>query len=319
MKIFRLLTILLTAALTFQACSSDDEDTPSANTNANKNDVTRHPDAGRMEFPRLKENNSVLIVHRSQGEVNYCVEWDYNMKSQRWSCYTLLAKNLSGKDPITGRNVTRYYGFPQYPLDPDLPLNYYLDRPSEDYTINDYFSGSGFDHGHICPSADRLNSNEANYQTFFLTNMQPQIKRFNGSENGYDGTSLWLAMENKVRSWTPRNSTDTLYVCRGGTIGNVTLNGQTTSGIMTLINSKLVVPKYFFSAVLLKNSLGYRALAFWFEHSNQYVPSNASLADYAISIDELEERTGIDFFCNLPDDVEAKVENNLAVNAWGLK
>jgi len=319
MKPLRLFIFILAMPLLFQACSSDDEETSSANANANKNDIVRYPDAGRLEFPHLKKNNSVLIVHRDRGEVNYCVEWDYVLKSQRWSCYTLLSKHLSGKDPATGRNVSRYYGFPQYPLDPDLPLNYYLDRPSEDYSVNDYFSGSGFDHGHICPSADRLNTKESNYQTFFLTNMQPQIKKFNGSDNNYTGTSLWLAMENKVRSWAPRNGTDTLYVCKGGTIDDVTLNGQTVSGVMTRIGGKLIVPKYFFAAVLLKNSIGYRALAFWFEHSNKDIPANASLADYAISIDELEERTGIDFFCNLPDDVEAKAERSLAVNAWGLK
>ena len=40
--------------------------------------------------------------------------------------------------------------------------------------------------------------------------------------------------------------------------------------------------------------------------------------DYAISIDELEERTGIDFFCNLPDDIENVVEANATPKAWGF-
>ena len=45
----------------------------------------------------------------------------------------------------------------------------------------------------------------------------------------------------------------------------------------------------------------------------------ANLGDYAISIDELEKRTGIDFFCNLPDDIEDYVESSLNLEFWHLK
>ena len=68
---------------------------------------------------------------------------------------------------------------------------------------------------------------------------------------------------------------------------------------------------------LYKNDNGYRALAFWFEHTNNDIPSSARLSDYVISIDELEEKTGIDFFCNLPDDIENQKESNVALSAWG--
>ena len=73
-------------------------------------------------------------------------------------------------------------------------------------------------------------------------------------------------------------------------------------------------------AVLAKNAQGYKAMAFWIEHLNSY-PSNAKVANYVINVRELEQKTGIDFFCNLPDDVEETVET-LAVDAvkraWGL-
>ena len=52
----------------------------------------------------------------------------------------------------------------------------------------------------------------------------------------------------------------------------------------------------------------YHAFGFWTEHLNSYVPSNTDLKQYALSISELEKKTGMDFFCNLPDNIENEVE-----------
>ena len=62
----------------------------------------------------------------------------------------------------------------------------------------------------------------------------------------------------------------------------------------------------------------YHAIAFWTLHEDAS-DTNKNYGDYAITIDELEKRTGIDFFCNLPDDIEQNVESSYAPNAWGLK
>lgn len=70
-------------------------------------------------------------------------------------------------------------------------------------------------------------------------------------------------------------------------------------------------------ACLLKNSMGYRAIAFWAEQKDEWKTYD-DLADYAITIDELERKTGIDFFCNLPDKTENEVEKKIVLNVWGL-
>lgn len=299
MKFVRLL-YLLAVPLILTACGSDDkeEDDAVIETNSNQNSTVSCPEANRLEFPHLKGGNNLVIVHKTDYNtvVNYSVEWDCDKKSQRWSCYEMNKANMTA-------STSRYYGNPQYPLDPDLPLNDYLDRPSEDYLIGDYFWGTGFDHGHICPSADRLYSSEANYQTFYLTNMQPQYNVFNAG--------LWAIMEKQVRTWATSKGTEALYVCKGGTIDD-------ESNILKRLSNKLIVPKYFFMALLLKNAQGYRAIAFWCENEN-VDRTNDSLTKYAISIDELEKRTGIDFFCNLPDQTEHKVEQSYAANVWGLR
>ncbi|MCI1732191.1 MAG: DNA/RNA non-specific endonuclease [Prevotella sp.] len=160
-----------------------------------------------------------------------------------------------------------------------------------------------YERGHICASEDRVYSKDANEQTFYMTNMQPQVGNLN--------EKIWSDMEAKVRGWA--SNADTLYVCKGGTIdSNDKIIDQTKSGF--------IVPRYFFMAVLAKNSLGYKAMGFWIEHLDVDQRSKG-VTSFVVNIDDLEQKTGIDFFCNLPDDVESKVEG-LSVDkvkiAWGL-
>ena len=287
----RLCFILLAATL-MAACSSDDDKPDTGNTvaNVNRNDASKEPALQRLEFPKVKGGNSRVIIHACNDEfgINYSVEWDTQKRSQRWSCYQMTASNRASK-------TSRYYSDTnQYPYDPNLGVN--------DYFSYDPFRGSGYDHGHICPSADRLYSKDANYQTFYLTNMQPQRHIFNAG--------IWEVMEGKLRSWIHQSSNikDTLFVCKGGTIDAVETAGGIKDPILTTLSNGLIVPKYFFMALLYKSKTGsYKAMAFWVEHLNED-HSNDPLSNYVINIDELERLTGIDFFCNLPDNIENEVE-----------
>ena len=298
MKHIQVLFCVMLCAVAFTSCGSDDDnggqEKPSKSKNINANPDKRQEYA-RLEMPRIKGTDDNLIIIHSTAEygVNYIVEWDCTKKSQRWTCYTIDGKNFA-------KNVNRYTpknGEMQYPFDPDIPKgSYFSDDP---------YWNSGYDHGHICPSYDRLNSREANIQTFYLSNMQPQRNKFN--------SGLWLEMENFVSNYFKNNrkSVDTLYVCKGGTIDN-------PDQILLKTNRGLIVPKYFFMAILAKNSQGYKAMGFWVEHINEDRSSD-SLSQYVVSIDELERLTGIDFFCNLPDELEEDTERVVFLNSWGLR
>ena len=300
----RLCFILLAATL-MAACSSDDDKPDTGNTvaNVNRNDASKEPALQRLEFPKVKGGNSIVIIHTTYGQygINYSVEWDCEKRSQRWSCYQMHAGNKGG-------NYTRVID--GYLFDEDMP-NHNINYVTNDYGENiDPFWSSGYDHGHICPNADRKYSKEANRQTFYLTNMQPQRNHFNAG--------IWLAMENKLtKTWWPTSVGDTLYVVKGGTI-------DSEENIIEYICNKrranspqkgfIPVPKYFFMALLYKSKTGsYKAMAFWVEHLNED-HSNDPLGNYVINIDELERRTGIDFFCNLPDDIENEVEATTVEN-----
>lgn len=297
--------LLLFLSIFVVACD-DNEENQDANTtkvqNINKNIVKDEAAVSRLEFPKLKGGRSIVIVYRTNDyskydndRVNYAVEWDCDKKSQRWSCYQ-MHKGYTGS---YSRVVDGYLNDPS--------LN------KDDYWETDYIYGSGYEHGHICPNADRKYSYMANYQTFYMTNMQPQYHKFNGyTSSGADkGEGLWVRMEGKVRDWTPASTNDTLYVCKGGTIDN-------EDQIIGRINGKLIIPKYFFMACLMKNSMGYRAIGFWAEQQSNEWHDDEPLSTYVVTIDKLEELTGIDFFCNLPDNIENEVESKVALKAWGL-
>lgn len=299
-KLLRLLLLFVAVLpLTFWSCNPDDEAGPSSSQNTNANSRADGDVALRLEIPkrRMGAANMFLVKKTSDGAVNYCMEWDKSKRSQRWSAFRWDNTNCGGY-------VKREDNFFE---DMDIPAEY--------CTTYENYRGSGYTRGHICASADRWNSVEANRQTFLYSNMQPQLYDFNGG--------IWANLEMKVRSWKPVTNpseamaytADTLYVCKGGTIDH-------SDQIIETTRTGLLVPKYFFMAVLSKNrstvNQGYKAIGFYLEHRDNY-PSNQSLSAFIVSIDRLEELTGIDFFCNLPDAIENQVEAQVAPTAWGFQ
>ena len=283
-----------------QLINIDYEKDDNKNSNQREFGYVDFTECWRLEYPHLNpnvvNNNCQVIVKRTADYgITYSLEWDNDKVANRWTCYELHAGNsLSGAD----RND-------DFKADPEVVVS---------PTLDDY-NKSGFSRGHLCPSADRLCSDEQNKQTFYLTNMHPQYQSHNGG--------LWSRLETLVRDYATNDDytalhCDTMYVVKAATISDkVNFGGEEFDGIYHEIRCvgnenhthELLVPRYFYMALLHynKETDAYHAIAFWTEHidGNQSVKN---LADYAISIDELEKRTGIDFFCNLLDEIEVVVE-----------
>lgn len=253
----------------------------------------------RLEFPRIKDDSNSSWVQKSTDDygVTFALEWDNSKVANRWTCYQMHAGNRNGSK-TTGD---------AFKEDDELP-------EETRSTLSDY-SNSGYSRGHLCPKADRKMSEETYMQTFYLSNMQPQWQGHNGGQ--------WSLLEGDVRTWAGK--CDTLYVVKAATIDDITLNGTTQSGVFdSKCNNRLLVPKYFYMALLAydKNSQDngdgtyhgtFRAIGIWTKHYNN--SQDKEDAEY-ITIDELEARTGIDFFCNLPDDIEATVEATKTESYW---
>lgn len=316
-KIAKLYILAIAFVAALASCGDDDNNGAGnggsvivGNTNANAVTGNLPKEIMRTEFPKVSGgDNNLVVVHKVTGfgtkadgtkdGVNYSIEWDCQKKAQRWTCYQMYASNSTANwKRDNWKSVSPWYGDP-FQEDTSIPAQYRT-------TLADY-RGSGYDRGHICPSADRLNSKDVNEQTFYMSNMHPQINSFN--------TGVWATMENQLRAWNTNTFRDTLYVVKGGTID--TNKGQ----VLTYTKSGIIVPKYFFMAVVCKKGSNYKAIAFWAEHTKS--TSKEKLTPHMMSVDELEQKTGIDFFCNLPDDIENKIEavkptTDAVLTAWGL-
>lgn len=294
-KLFPKLLLLL-AVLLPAACEKDEENislgggsTPAAPSGA------AAEVAARLEVPALKSGNLLIshwTVENGDSVMTYCLEYDKSKFHSRWVAFRFdgntRAKTVGRKD---------YSIKPQYPADPDLPAG---------YAIEDDASFNGYNHGHLCASADRLYAREANDQTFYMSNMSPQ----NGSFN----QSYWSVLEAFVQAkGRDASFADTLYVCKGGTIAPDSLVLGYTC------RNRMPVPKYYFMALLKVKNGNYTSIAFLLEHKNYgFTPSTSDMAKHAVSVDALEERTGIDFFHNLPGNIETATEKLCIPSAWGL-
>lgn len=253
------------------------------------------PKTGWMELPAIPEGMDAFTHSMTVGSVstrNYSFLWDYSNLVAPWVAYPLCKWNI-------GNNIKRTNA---WGLDPLLP------EGKQPVLFRGFSEGNNgwYARGHQIPSADRLTSYESNSMTFYGTNMTPQI------QDGFNG-DIWATLEGKVRSWA--NSSDTLYVVTGCVIDYP--EGQTVKYALDNYGKKVTVPTAYYKVVLryMKNSTvgysGYSACAVWLDHK---VYSSSSISSsYSMSVDDLEKKTGIDFFVNLPavvgEEMAAKIES----------
>ncbi|NLP58888.1 DNA/RNA non-specific endonuclease [Lutibacter sp. B1] len=158
------------------------------------------------------------------------------------------------------------------------------------------YKNSGYNKGHLCPAGDRRFSKQAYNETFLTSNVSPQLYEFNAG--------IWNRLEQKVRYWATKY--DKLYVVTGGIL---------TNGLKTIGTEKVAVPNYFYKIILDYKEPEVKTIAFLFPHEE----SNKPLYKFVTSIDAIEELTGVDFFSELPDDIENKLEKSSNYNRWSFR
>jgi endonuclease G len=161
----------------------------------------------------------------------------------------------------------------------------------EDYSDPDY------DAGHMLCSRNMQFSCEAMDETFFMSNMSPQHKDLNRIR--------WAHLESLERSMVERNGT--LYVVCGPVLKNVTK----TIGITNQVS----VPDYYFKIILEHDSLLTKCIAFLMPNEKCPLP----LESYVVSVDSVENMTGIDFFPSIQDILETKIEALVDTINWSFE
>ena len=155
------------------------------------------------------------------------------------------------------------------------------------------YAGSGMDRGHLVPAADLKWSGTAMRQSFLLTNICPMHKALN--EGG------WAKLEEKVREWTARDSA--LLVFSGPIVSD---NDTTLTG------GRVKVPGAYYKVIMAPCVRPMRAIAFIYP--NGY--SGGRLRQYAVSVDEVEQKTGLNFFPYLPNEEQERLESPVNLDAW---
>lgn len=272
--------------------------------NINANKVGEKTSVTSMEIPHLNAENTYVdhYVTLSDGSrvLNFAIEWNAAKKHAQWVAFAF--DNITAWDNNIGRTDA-------WATDKELPEDMRTD--------NSYHTSDGFDRGHLCASEDRQYSKEANEQTFLYSNMSPQLNAFNGG--------FWMRLEARVQSWGYSVSSETytnVYVAKGGTLNELAANLKGADNVSTTNTGYtikgLACPKYYYMAVLAEKNGAYQAIAFLVPHDGglNKNPTAEDLQKYVVSIDQLEDRTQIDFFCNLPDEIENEVESYYNVIDW---
>ena len=147
---------------------------------------------------------------------------------------------------------------------------------------------SGYDRGHLAPAADMAFSTEAMRQSFYMSNVSPQIPAFN--------RGIWRELEEQTRDWSRANKH--LYVVTGPVLAQRAIKRFGP-------DKGLAAPRSYFKVLLDLKEPEQKAVAFLLPNAK----SDNRLSEYIISIDSLENLTGIDFFPELPDELEEELES----------
>lgn len=177
---------------------------------------------------------------------------------------------------------------PDFYADPDL------DERSQ-VTTRDY-SGSGMDRGHMCPSADMRWSTEAQHDCFYMSNMCPQNRDLNANS--------WEWLERSCRRWAKKEGS-VYIVC--GPVFNDWRKVRTIGR-----DHKVRVPDGFFKVVLSLRNGQEKAIGFYYANNDR----QQTMESAATTVDEIEKMTGYDFFYQVDDLLEKRLETQCDLRAW---
>lgn len=177
----------------------------------------------------------------------------------------------------------------------DRKRPYFIEDPKVRTKSADWrnYKGSGYDRGHLCPAGDRRFSEYAYNETFYTSNISPQNKDFNAG--------VWNRLEQQVRKWCKKYGD--LVVITGGVLED---------GLWEIGEEDVDVPRTFYKIVLQNNGRESKVLAFLMPAEESEEP----LQNFLVSVDEIEVKTGIDFFVHQSEDWQNKLEKGVVKEGW---
>ena len=260
-----------------------------------------------LELPGVSGKQDYVGTLYDGSARNYTYNYDKETYTSLWIAYPLATADKSGNG---GSDSWKK-------VSSGVPESAQIDLSSSYGVNDDSTTPEGYDddkeyysRGHQVPKADRKKSSTLYNQTFYSINSTPQIQK------GFNG-SIWNTLEGVIRDAVPAN--DTLYIVTGAAFQK---KGEPEMSVKKIYPKKeyeagsqkwCPVPNFYWKVVLKvkrdsnRNVTSASAIGYWMPHEDL---RGKDYLDYAVSVDQIEQWTGFDFFVNLPDNVEATAETN---------
>lgn len=162
--------------------------------------------------------------------------------------------------------------------DPDLP---------EPRVVHKDYTKSGYDRGHMAPAADMKWNRQAMIESFYMSNICPQVGNLNRGD--------WNDLEELCRDWADKYGR--IYIACGPIFDS---KSPKRIGV-----HKVAVPDRFFKVILIYNRKNPIAMGFIFKNTAH----SQDIEKYMVTVDSVENVTGMDFFSKLPDEIENRIES----------
>lgn len=258
-------------------------------------------DASWLELPAemngTSYQNATVWTVKDGSTRNYTIAYDTSKYATYWVAYNLKSSHMGSLsrpddwdyDTSSGAPATKY-------------------QVNVDNTYSTYNDGAGHAKGHMIPNASRNGIKNMQLQTFYYTNSVPQI------HTGFN-SGIWSSLEGALQTI---GKSEEIFIVTGTAFSKVG-ESKTISYTSTPSDSdkRVPIPNYFYKVVLKVNSTSNptsaKAIGFWFQNKAY---SDTGYSSYAVSVDQIEKWTGLNFFVNLPDTIEESAESNTSWSSF---
>lgn len=263
-----LLSLVVVIVFAFQSNSASVLSNTASKQKEQNKEIIPSENITHLEYPALLQNEKII------SHSGYSFVYSEEHEQAKWIAYELTKAETNSLFERTDKFL----------VDPFVTTG---------TAENSDYLNSGYDKGHLAPAADMGWSAITMKESFYLSNMSPQLPGFN--------RGVWKHLEEMMRSWAIDNSA--IYIVTGPVL---------TSGLPTIGGNHVSIPNYYYKVILDYTLPDVHAIGFILPNAS----SSASLNTFAVSIDEVEKATGVDFFPALPDDQETILEKEKCTSCW---
>jgi endonuclease G len=221
-----------------------------------------------LELPAILKSDEI-IRHAA-----YTLKYDEKHEQASWVAYHLTSDETYSKFTRTDKFI----------IDPIVRNG---SAENKDY------KGSGYDRGHLAPAADMGWSAQSMKESFYFSNMSPQVPGFN--------RGIWKQLEELIRTWAMQ--LEELYIVTGPVL---------SENLPSIGPNEVSIPNYYYKVILAKKDNAWQGIGFILKNES----SNSPLSNYSVPIDSVERFTGIDFFNQLPEHIESDLEKRVCAECW---